>query len=149
MTLQISRCKNKWYKYGRFNGGVCTNTLFSNRHRHIWGYIYILCQLKAFQSDTWSPNFLTLISTIKNKVQHQMCRTWRTVQASVSHRVMSVREIKLWLPSRTRRQVCFLCPPHFAGSRICWFCLVVYTPLAWDRKQKGESHDWTRVAVNL
>lgn len=52
-TLQISKCKNKWYKYGRFNGGVCTNTLFRNRHRHIYGYIYILCQLKAFQSDTW------------------------------------------------------------------------------------------------
>lgn len=77
-TLQISKCKNKWYKYGRFNGGVCTNTLFSNRHRHIYGYIYILCQLKAFQSDTWSPNFLTLTSRIKNKslwrVQHQMSR---------------------------------------------------------------------------
>lgn len=78
MTLQISKCKNKWYKYGRFNGGVCTNTLFSNRHKHIYGYIYIRCQLKAFQSDTWSPNFLTLISTIKKKslwrVQHQKFR---------------------------------------------------------------------------
>lgn len=39
-----------------FNGGMCTNPLFSNTQTYIWllytEHIYILCQLKAFQLDT-------------------------------------------------------------------------------------------------